>query len=117
MTIRIHPTALGKADLCWGKEAQGSEEIETAPYDRMTYEGDDDDSNYFGDDVDEVDIPPARGGLRCIRFDKSKPLRSVRSRRLYGRASVNVASSLTQSLSGLYRRSSSVALLANKRAS
>lgn len=84
--------------------------------DRMTYEGDDDDYNYFCDDVDEVDIWLASKWAEKWRstmdlFGKGQPLPTFPTDSC---TSVSRASSLTRSLSRLYHRSSSMALLANK---
>lgn len=102
-----------------GEKEQACRDQDYATMEMMTYDEGNDDCDYFGDGVDEVDIPPANKSAEKRRpimhlAGKGQPLITRPSSLLYGGTSVSTASSLARSLSRLYHRSSSMALLANK---
>lgn len=102
-----------------GEREQACRDQDDAGVEMMTYDEGNDDCDYFGDEADEVDIPPADMSAEKRRpimhlAGKGQPLITPPSSLLYGCTSVSTASSLTRSLSRLYHRSSSMALLANK---
>lgn len=102
-----------------GEKEQACRDQDYATMEMMTYDEGNDDCDYFGDEVDEVDIPPANKSAEKRRpimhlAGKGQPLITPPSSLLYGCTSVSTASSLTRSLSRLYHGSSSMALLANK---